>query len=119
MICGKATITIDGKNKTKDLLYVKGLRYNLLSVSKICNKGFNVTLHDKGCEIMKERCGRLVAEGIKFEINVYNLKKANKRNRLIGKTSECWLYNNFENLAKINSIDAVRDMPKIFKPANT
>lgn len=32
-VFGKETITIDGKDKTKDVLYVKGLRYNLLSVS--------------------------------------------------------------------------------------
>ncbi|XP_057821138.1 uncharacterized protein LOC131033861 [Cryptomeria japonica] len=36
---GKGTITIDGKNKTKDVLYVKGLKHNLLNASQMCNKG--------------------------------------------------------------------------------
>lgn len=34
-ICGKGTISIDGKHKIDDVYYVKGLRHNLLSVNQM------------------------------------------------------------------------------------
>lgn len=34
-ICGKGSITIDGKHKIDDVYYVKGLGHNLLSVSQL------------------------------------------------------------------------------------
>lgn len=54
-IYGKGTITIDGKHKTKKILYVKVLKHNMLNVSWMCSKGYNLTFHDKGYEINKRR----------------------------------------------------------------
>lgn len=33
-ICGKGSINFDGKHNTDDVLFVKGLRHNLLSVAQ-------------------------------------------------------------------------------------
>jgi len=41
-ICGKGSISFDGKHNTNDVLYVKGLKHNLLSVGYMCNKGCNL-----------------------------------------------------------------------------
>lgn len=53
---------IDGKTNAQDVLYVEGLKHNLLSVSKMCDKGYNFLFHASGCEIRNASSGRLVAE---------------------------------------------------------
>lgn len=52
-VYGKGTISIDGKIKIEDVLYVKGFRHNLLIVIQVCNKRYKLTFNDKGCEIKK------------------------------------------------------------------
>jgi hypothetical protein len=53
-IVGKGTISIDyGKTKTKNVFYVERLKHNLLSFSQMCDQGYNLTFHSKGCEIRK------------------------------------------------------------------
>jgi hypothetical protein len=50
----KGTLGLDnGKTKIKNVLYVEGLKHNLLSVSQKCDQGYNLTFHSKGCEIRK------------------------------------------------------------------
>jgi hypothetical protein len=39
-ICGKGCIIFYSKHNTNDVYYVKGLRHNLLSVGKMCRKGY-------------------------------------------------------------------------------
>jgi hypothetical protein len=37
--CGKGTLSIYGILPTHDVLYVEGLKHNLLSVGKMCDNG--------------------------------------------------------------------------------
>ena len=61
-IVGKSTASIDnGKTKTHNVLYVEGLKCNLLSVIQVFDQVYNLTFHYKGCEIRKSTSGRLVA----------------------------------------------------------
>lgn len=69
-ICGKWTISIDGKCKTDGVCYVKGSRHNLLSVSQMCSKGYKLIFHGSSCEIRKGSSRRLVVEGIRTNDNV-------------------------------------------------
>ena len=42
-IVGKGTVSIDdGKTKTQNVLYVEGLKHNILSVSQMCDQGYNL-----------------------------------------------------------------------------
>jgi hypothetical protein len=60
-IVGKGIVSLDdGKTKTQNVLYVEGLKHNLLSVSQMCDQGYNLTFHSKGCDIMKVCLGILV-----------------------------------------------------------
>jgi hypothetical protein len=60
-IVGKGTISLgNGNIKTYNVLYVEGLKHNLLSVSQMCDQGYNLTFHSKVCEIRKSGSGRLV-----------------------------------------------------------
>lgn len=62
------------KERDKGCVYVKGMKYNLLSVSQMCSKGYNLTFHDRGCEIKKGNTSKLVVEGTRTDGNVQSLK---------------------------------------------
>lgn len=70
-IYSKGTIVIDGKHKTDDVYYVKGLRHNILSVSQMCQKGYKVISHGFRCEIKNGSSRRLVTKGTIIDGNVY------------------------------------------------
>lgn len=71
-IKGKGTLSLDHeRTKTKDVLYVKGLKENLLSVSQLCDQGHNVMFHPKGCEIKKD--GELIENANRTANNLYIL----------------------------------------------
>ena len=61
-IVGKGSVSLEnGKTKTKNVLYVEGLKTNLLSFIKMCDQVYNLTFHSKWCEIRKVTSGRLMA----------------------------------------------------------
>jgi hypothetical protein len=73
-IVGKVIVSLDDKNtKTHNVLYVEGLKNNLLSVNNMCDQGYNLTFHSKGCEIRKTTSGRLVANENRTSSDVYIL----------------------------------------------
>jgi hypothetical protein len=73
-IVGKCTISIDnGKTKTQNAMYFEGSKKNILSVSKMCDQGYNLTFHYKGCEIRKANSGILVANANRTSSGVYIL----------------------------------------------
>lgn len=70
-IDGKGTINIDnGKNKAHNVLYVEGLEHNLLSVSQMCDQGYDLTFNSKICEIRSVDIRKLVAKANKTLGNV-------------------------------------------------
>lgn len=120
----KGTIIVDGKHKIEDVIFVKGLRHNLLNVSQMCRKRYH-TFQEKGCEIKKGILGRLIAKGTRTNGNIYHPKEAKGSNYLVVESNQIWLWCkrighvNFDNMVKINSTHAIRDMPKIIKHTNT
>lgn len=125
-IAGKGTVKIGhGKIKSEEVLFVVGLKHSLLSVSQICDKGNNVTFKRKGCEIRRENDGKLVAIGTRTFGNLYTLEETLEGSCLLGQENEQWLWHkrlghiSFENLGKISSKKAIRDIPHISKPINS
>ena len=53
-VLGKGTIEISGLPLLKDVLYIKGLKANLLSITQICDEDFIVQFSKKGCIIIDE-----------------------------------------------------------------
>ena len=48
---GKVAITLD--HSITNILYVDSLKYNLLSVSQLCEMGYNCLFMDKGVEVFR------------------------------------------------------------------
>jgi hypothetical protein len=90
-IRGKGNGVLDkdkkGKTKEKNVLYVDGLKHNLLSVSPMCEQGHIVLFHSKGCEVMDVNTRNIVLKEIKTSGNVYVLEEG-KEKCCIGKTDE-------------------------------
>ena len=49
---GKGIVSLSkGKRKAQDVLFVEGLKHNLLSVSQVCDRGCEVVFTSKDCRI--------------------------------------------------------------------
>jgi hypothetical protein len=75
-IKGKGMVSLsNGKGKSQDVLFVDGLKHNLLSVSQVCDKGCEIVFNSKDCKIKALSLGQLIAKGIRTKNNVYVLKE--------------------------------------------
>jgi hypothetical protein len=75
-IKGKGMVSLsNGKGKAQDLLFVDGMKHNLLSVSQVCDKGCEFFFTSKDCKIKALSSGQLIAKGIRTENNFYVLKE--------------------------------------------
>ena len=65
-IRGKGMVSLsNGKGKAQDVLFVDGLKHNLLSVSQMCDPGCKVVFTSKDCKIKAASSGQLVAKGLR------------------------------------------------------
>jgi hypothetical protein len=72
-------------------LYVEWLKHNLLSFSQtLCDQGYNLTFHSKGCEIRKAGSGRLVANENRTPSNVYVLDEVKEEKCCMGQVKKIW-----------------------------
>ena len=71
-VLGKGTIEIPGLPLLKDVLYIKGLKASLLSITQICDEDFLVQFSKKGCIIINEERIQ-VLEGNKTTNNCYGV----------------------------------------------
>ena len=65
-IKGKGMVKLsNGKGRSQDVMFVDGLKHNLISVSRVCDKGCEVMFTSKYCKIKSVRLGKLVEKGIR------------------------------------------------------
>lgn len=58
-IKGKGSVSLDnGRGKARDVLFVDGLKANLLSVSQMCDKGCEVLFRAQDCEVRSSTRGK-------------------------------------------------------------
>jgi hypothetical protein len=80
-ILGKGTVNLVSENvKAGDVLLVEDLKYNLLSVSKMCDQGYTFTFDSRKCKIRENNSGILVATTTRRLNNIYilDMKKREK-----------------------------------------
>jgi hypothetical protein len=111
---GKDAITL--KHSISNVLHVDSLKFNLLSVSQLCEMGFNCLFTNVGVEVTKREDSSIVFMG-KLKNNLYlvdfNKSKAKLETCLVAKSSMGWLWHrqlahvgmrNFAKLLKDNYI---------------
>jgi hypothetical protein len=127
-IRGKGTVVLDenkkGKTKSQNMLYVDGIKNNLLSVSQMCDQEHNFHFHSKGCKVIDANIGKTIVKVVRSLENVYVLEEG-KEKCCIGKNDEIWLWHKrighliFNQIVKLGRKYVVRDIPKNSKPENT
>ena len=71
-VLGKGIIDIPGLPLLTNVLYIKGLKANLLSITQICDEDFLVQFSKKGCLILSEE-GLPVLKGLRTADNCYGV----------------------------------------------
>ena len=71
-IKGKRIISLPGLPNIANVLYVEGLRVNLLSISQICDQDFTMLFSKGKCLVMDES-GKKLISGIRTLNNCYGL----------------------------------------------
>ena len=121
-IIGIGSITLDGKTNIDDVYFVDGLKHNLLSVGQLVDKRYLLQFIENTC-IIKDRDGKLIWIGTRSRGNGFQLNPT-KMTFLVVEVDNNWLWHrrffhiNFDNIVKVSSTFAVRDLPKITKPTN-
>ena len=64
-IRGKELVSMNSKRKAQDVLFVDGLKHNIVSVSQVCDRGSEIVFTSKECKIKSVSSGQLVAKGIR------------------------------------------------------
>ena len=62
------------KMKAENVLLVKNLKHDLLSVSQACAKGHICIFDSKKCEIRRKYLGKLIGTAVRTPSNVYILE---------------------------------------------
>ena len=91
VIKGKGSVLLKEKVKAGNVMYVDGLKHNLLSVSQMCDQGNNVVFRSNGCVIRELDTGETVIKGIRTPNNLYILK-GGKQQCYLSKNYEHWLW---------------------------
>jgi hypothetical protein len=75
-IKGKGMVSLSNdKGKDQDVLFVEGLKHNLLSFIQVCERGCEVIFTSKDCGIKSVNSRQLAAKRIRIENSVYVLKE--------------------------------------------
>ena len=105
---GKVAITLD--HSITNVLHVDSLKYNLLSVSQLCEMGYNCLFTDKGVEVSKREDSSIVFTGrLKNKLYLVDFSKSEAKLEtcLVAKSSMGWLWHRrlahvgMRNLAKL------------------
>eukprot|EP00253_Pinus_taeda_P032501 PITA_32501 len=74
VIKGKGSIFLKEKIKAGNVMYVDGLKHNLLSVSQMCDQGNEVVFQSNGCVVHELDTGETMIKGTRTPKNLYILK---------------------------------------------
>ena len=88
VIKGKGFVFLKEKVKSGNVMYVDGLKHNLLSVSQMCDQGNEVVFRSNKCVVRELDIGETVIKDTRTPNNLYILK---------GGQQKCYLSKNDEN----------------------
>ena len=124
----KAKITARGELKLlkgalkAEVQFVEKLKHNLLSVSQLCEDGYQVRFNSSGFDIIEVKSEKVVGKGYKEE-DLYFLSDEEHKEEVCGvsieEESRMWHrrcgHINFKTLNKVQKSEMVRGLPKVKK----
>ena len=124
IIKGKGYVLLKEKFKGGNVMYVDGLKHNLLSVNQMCDQGNEVVFRSNGCVVHELDTGETVIKGIRTPNNLYILN-GGQQQCYLSKNDEHWLWHrrlghlSFSQIRKACRFQVVHDLPNISIPKNT
>jgi len=118
-IVGIGNIKLGSSPMIENVALVDGLKHNLLSVSQLCDKGFNVIFDDLACNVFGRKTNACILFGFR-ENNVYMIDMSNiqcNATCLNAFNDDSWLWHkrlghiSFDFLSRINNKEAVKGIP--------
>ena len=95
-IMGEGNVGNQHKTQIKNVLYVDGLKHNLLSISQqLCDKGFKIEFNKNGCLICEAKTGEVVHIGKRVgNVSMLNIEHASfcELSCLVSKIDDSWLW---------------------------
>ncbi|RVW98135.1 hypothetical protein CK203_031853 [Vitis vinifera] len=126
---GKGTICAPGISNLEEVLYVEGLKANLISISQICDKKFNVQFSQNLCKVF-DLNGNCVIIGLRTSDNCYavcqNPSTSFSSSLVCGSSKiesiDLWHrrlgHLNYRDLMKVANNEVIKGIPKLGKPSN-
>ena len=120
-ILGVGTVGAPPFTIIEDVLFVEGLKHNLLSISQLCDKGFRINFTKDECLIEHEVTHDILLKGKRFN-NIFMISFDNPSLNvkcLMANNNEAWLWHkrfahiHMEHLNKLIKHDLVVGLPKI------
>jgi len=121
MILGVGDIGSENKVIIKDVLLVEGLKHSLLSISQLCDRGYNITFEPEQCIIADSESTEIVFVGKRvsnfYMLNVSSIIPSMKC--MLSQDDESWLWHrrlahiDIRHLNRIASKDLVIGLPKL------
>ncbi|XP_062088723.1 uncharacterized protein LOC133795284 [Humulus lupulus] len=113
-ILGRGDLMLKNLPVVKDVLYVKGLKANLLSISQLCDDHYTVNFSKSTC-LVKSTDGCSILSGTRSNDNYYMLDNTEVCSRVTLDKSDLWHYRlghlNYRDLRKLVKLKAVRGVP--------
>ncbi|XP_062076044.1 uncharacterized protein LOC133780190 [Humulus lupulus] len=114
-IFGKGDLVLNRVAPLTEVLYVKGLKANLISISQLCDNDFTVSFSKTHCFVVTNGCS--VLTGNRTSDNCYALSNQVVCNRSFLDKPDLWHYRlghlNFRDLKQIVKLQAVRGIPEM------
>ena len=123
-VLSKGAVEIPGLPLLKDVLYIKGLKANLFSITQIYDEDFLIQFSKKGCVIIDEEVIQ-VLEGNRITNNCYEVAPTSKISCRSARVDMLELWHqrlghaNFKQVAKVSKLEAIEGLPKFGKVEKT
>jgi len=118
-IIGIGNIKIGSSLSIENVGLVDGLKYNLLSISQRCDRGFKVVFDDLACNVVDRQINAYILSDF-HENNVYMIDMSNLQCNatcLNAFNEDSWLWHrrlghiSFDHLSRINNKEVVKGIP--------
>ena len=88
---GEGNMGNQHKTQIKNVLYVDGLKHNLLSISQLCDKGFKIEFNKNWCLICEAKTDEVVHIGNIYMLNIEHAY-FHELSGLVNKINDSWLW---------------------------
>ncbi|XP_071722916.1 uncharacterized protein [Rutidosis leptorrhynchoides] len=113
-IIGEGSLPVSSSSKIKNVLLVKGLKHNLISIGQMCDEDCEINFNKHGCKVMNET-GDIVMTGSRQTNYTYTLDGDIKCLKTSTENLIMWHkkleHVGFRNLVELSKAGAVKGLP--------